>query len=177
MKLLRRALEDNESSGQDGAEQTIVMKGPLAEVYTNALNVAYAKDNPNAETQPTEEQVAAMESQQMDVEVMQKLYAAVADNNAPPTNNFQTVYGVSRDEVSEDVVVDVTKELAQLSAQQDEAEFILIVDATQPSTNGEQHSNPVERVEQLGAALETIVEAHGGRVFHSLKDYAASRKQ
>lgn len=170
MKLLRRALEDANSS--DDNEQTIVMKGPLADVYTKALDVAYAKDNPDAQ-QPEPEAVAAMESQQMDVAIMQKLQAALAAGSAPPTDNFQTVYGVSRDELNDDVVVDVTSELAE---QPENSEFVLVVDATTPGANGEGASAPVERLEEISAALECMVMAHGGKVYSSLKDYAASRK-
>ena len=47
MNLLKRALEsDVEPEGK-----TIVMKGPLSEVYTQALNIAYSKaegDDPSS---------------------------------------------------------------------------------------------------------------------------------
>ena len=175
-RLLRRALEDASSSSQDDTEQTIVMKGSLSEVYTKALDVAYAKEDPAAE-QPSDEDVAVMESQQMDVAVMKSLAAAMADTDAPPTSNFQTVFGVSRDDVTDEVLVEITQELAQHSAAAvPNSEFVLIIDGTTPGPNGATSSAPVENIVQLETALEAMVVAHKGKVFRSLKDYAASRK-
>jgi hypothetical protein len=173
MKMLRRALEDANASDQTGAEQTIVMKGPLAEVYGRALDVAYAKNDPNAD-EPAPEDIAAMESQQMDVAELQKLASSIAAADAAPTNNFQTVYGVARDDLNEDVIVDVTTQLAD---QPDQSEFVLVIDATNPGANGDASSAPQERLEELSSALECMVMAHKGKVFTSLKSYAASRRK
>lgn len=170
MKMLRRALEDANPSDDTGADKTIVMKGPLAEIYGQALAVAMAKEDPNAEA-PAPEAEAALESQQMDVAELQKLAGAMA-NDAAPTSNFQTVYGVARDEMDEDTIVDVT---TQLATQPDLSEFVLVIDSTSPSGNGTSAQEPQERIEEIGAALECMVTAHGGKVFTSLRSFAASR--
>ena len=43
MRFLRRALESSVEQADDG--KSIVMKGPLSEIYTQALNKVYAKNN------------------------------------------------------------------------------------------------------------------------------------
>jgi len=168
MKMLRRALEDANPSD---AEPSIELKGALSDVFRQALDVAYAKADPNAE-EPAPEAVAAMESQQMDVAVMQKLAASLAANQESPTENVQTVYGVSRTDLNDDVVVDVTQELASQSENDD---FVLVIDGVAPGANGDQATAPVEDFVRISAALECMVNAHGGKVFYSLKDYANSR--
>jgi hypothetical protein len=159
--MLRRALEDivPEVTTEDG--ETILMKGPLSEIFTQALDVAYAKENPDEN--------ASLESQQMDVAIMSKLSNAIS-NSPSPTTNLQTVYGVSKDAISEDTVVDVTTELANAP---DESDFVLIIDAV---GNGRNSTEPTERMIDLAEAMECLVECHGGKVFTSLKDYVNSRK-
>jgi len=257
MNLFRQALESEEipAGTIDNAEKTIVMKGPLSEVYTQALHVAYAKDDPvdaptvtetstdnkdvaleaavdkkKKDSKDKKEQIKVkknsfhkwlhknpgekitdadiekglksddphvrkmaifaknakkwhdkatmeafdivafdkviMESQQMDVAIMQKLAASINDNGAPPTDNFQTIYGVSKDDVTDETVVEVTSELAK-----DNGDFVLILDAVNPSS-----SDAVvdEKVVNLSQALETITLSHGCKVFHSLKEYSES---
>lgn len=171
MKMLRRALEDANASNATDAEPTIELKGPLSENFRQALDVAYAKADPNAD-EPAPEAVAAMESQQMDVAVLQKLAASLAANQETPTEQIQTVYGVSRNDLDNDVVVEVTQEVVN---QPDNSEFVLVIDGVNPGANGDQAAAPEETVMQLSSALECIVNAHGGKVFTSFKAYAASR--
>jgi len=154
MKLLARALEAIEAPVPE--EQTVVMMGPLSAIYAKALDIAYAKQDP------------AMESQQMDVAIMQKLAAAMSPNSAP-TSNFQTVYGVSRNALTQDVVIDITQELAK-----NNGEFYLIIDATQPGANGTMSAAPQETFKMI-QALESLVASHGGKVFSNLQDFANSR--
>lgn len=162
--LLAQALESEAIATVAPDEKTIVMKGPLAEVFTRALDIAYAKPDPITGE--------AMESQQMDVAMMQKLAAALNTNDAPPTNNFQTVYGVSRDAVTPQTIVDLTQEITHGS--DDRGDFYLIIDGTQPGDNGNASSTPVDTVRMI-SAMECLVEAHGGKVFTSLEEFAKSR--
>ena len=191
MSLFKRALEDNSEAEQ--TDKTILMKGPLAEIYTNALDIAYAKNPETGERvvdeagkpvmaeppEPTATQDAgniAQETEAIDVMMAQQLARAMAAQDAKPTDSFQTVYGVSKDNVDDDVVVDVTKEIVN---QPENSEFILIMDGTQPSANGSNASVPQERMERmdmLTSALEAIVEVHGGKVYKSLKEFTLSRQ-
>lgn len=181
-RLFRKtlALENDEAITE--TEPTIVMKGPLSDVYTQALDIAYAKEDPTGAsevTPPTDPMpevggvVAALESQQIDVAMMQKLANAMISGDNAPTNNVQTVYGVSQNDLNEDKVVEVTQEVA--GQPENAPDFILIVDGTQPGANSESASAPTERLELLSTAIESIVLANGGKVFHSFPEFIKSR--
>jgi len=253
MNLLKRALEsDVEPEGK-----TIVMKGPLSEVYTQALNIAYSKaegDDPSSTDlvtssvdgiatesvkekekkkkkldikvkknsfhewlhknpgekitdadiekglksddkhvqkmakfaqnakkwhdkaegkKPATESIdfsiesfdnIIMETQQMDITVMNKLLNDMNASSAPPTDNFQTVYGVSKDAVTEEDVIAVTSEVVNTPT---DSEFILVLDAVTPSTATDIVE---EKIVEINAALECIASAYGVKVFNSLKD-------
>lgn len=175
--MLRRALatEDIEAEANTETGGTVLMKGPLSEVFTKALDIAYANDKvENGEDVALESlsknerlvRRIKMESQQMDVAIMQKLSNALNGND---TQNVQTVYGVSKDDVTDETIVDVTTELANVT---EEGDFILVIDAV---GNGE-GSTPTEKVVELTNALECMVTAHGFNVFHSFSDYVRSNK-
>lgn len=157
--LLRRALE----SAEPEQEQTIEIKGPLSEVYTEALNAAYAKVQ-------TGEDSPALESQAIDAMVAQSL--ARYTNPQPHEAANVTIYGVSSADAVPQDIVNVTTELADKPA---ENEFVLIIDATQPSSNSETSGAPAERFVEVGTALESICAAFGCKVYRSLKDFAQSR--
>lgn len=167
--LLRKALENSDSSPDPEQQASIIMKGPLAEVYSKALQAAYDKDNPVI---PLEDDVkAVMESQQIDVAIMEKIAKMVtAQKDIAPTDNFQTVYGVSKDGVTDEVVVDVTNELVNQATQTGNSsrddDFVLIIDGTLPG------GEVAEKYEMLGTALEAVACAYGKRVFHSFEEYA-----
>lgn len=159
--LLRRAME---SEAAQVEEKTIEMKGPLAAVYTEALNQAYAKsDNPDADT-------PALESQAIDAMIAQSLarYTSPDEQEAAAV----TVYGVAEADVSEQTVVDVAQEL---TSKDEGGEFFLIIDATNPSSNGDNSSAPTEEFVRLDAALECMVQSFGGKVYRSLADFAKGR--
>ena len=159
---LRSALEDStvEATGDD---THIVMKGPLAEIYGRALNVMYAKPDPL-----TEEVV--MESMAQDAQYMQKVINAIGSNNDEVENTeLTTVYGVAKSEITDQTVIDITRELAT-PVDKEPTDFVLIIDGTQPGANSEVSSVPQERL----MALEHLVLAHKGRVFGSLLEYAKS---
>jgi hypothetical protein len=288
MHLLRRALEDSSIVNDD--DKTIVMRGPLSEIYTQALNKVYAKDNdqsitpdtngiPPANQDTLDEEAAlealkdkststdkkkivktkkafkpvvkkgsfhewlgkkpgdkitdadiekglksndphvkkmaqfaknakkwhrakkgnkitkeeftgvsleeisnklvskiVLESQQMDVAIMNKMAAALIDPDVEPTDNFTTVYGTSKDSIDKDTVVDVTSELANTP---DNSDFVMVIDATQPGDNSDSVSEPTERVIDLTGALECLVECHNGKTFYDLKsalEYIKAKK-
>jgi uncharacterized Ntn-hydrolase superfamily protein len=178
----------------DGVNQTIVMKGPLSDIYTKALNIAYAKkDKLTGEVEPVEETnivqdtkvggamppannilqdpvaienlVSALESQAIDAALMEKLSRTLNDasDDAPPTDSFQTVYGVSRDDLNEEDLVSIAKDVS--TQPESTSEYIVVIDRTGCS------SDDPEQVMKLSSAIESLIDAFGGKVFSSLEDY------
>lgn len=147
----------------DDKKDTIVMKGPLSEVFTEALNKVYAKPEGGIDG-------ASMESQANDALMMQAL---ASDFNNPPQGDDSggqtTVYGVSAASIDNDDFVDISKEF------EGDDKLVLIVDGVKPGPNSPDDSIPAERAELLTGALESFVKANGGQVFRSLNEYAASR--
>lgn len=195
-QLFRMAMENEGATpavatpAEDVKQPTIVMTGPLAEIYRKALDVAYAKQDTitgkptvgQAEgvtseervAEPTEEDALATESQANDALMLQHLSrltgADEVEEDGSPSAMI-TVYGVSDGEVNDTTVVDVTGHLAQKTPDRD---FILILDATQrPAGTGVGE----ERLIQLGQALETVCEAHGVLVLNSLQELAEHMKK
>lgn len=164
-RVFARALESHDPANDTGTEKkdTIVMKGPLSEVYTQALNAVYAKPEGSPDG-------VAVESQANDALMMQAL---ASDFNNPPSEEESagttTVYGVSGSAPTNDDLIDISKEF------EGDNKLVLIVDGVQPGPNSGDDSIPVERAELLGEALESFVKANGGQVFHSLEEYALSR--
>ena len=264
MRLFNRALESSEEE-----EKTIVMKGPLSDIYCQALSIAYAKDNVDAvdvsdaqpdavpdvamesasngkkktppkkkegldldvkknafhkwlKKEPGEKITSAdiekglkstdphvrrmaqfaknakkwqkgktatedfdivsfnnlvMETQQMDMAMLQKLAASVSPS--APTDNFQTVYGVSKDQLTEEDVVSVTNELAKTNQDKSDGkdvDFILVMDAATPKKpSHDQDAAVVERLVDLSEAMECMVLCNGGKVYHSLREFSENR--
>lgn len=157
---LRSALEgvtEGDANG-DGQPDSVVMTGPLAEVYRNALNIAYAKPDPI-----TGKPAVATESQAIDAMVARAVAEAVAKNTEGPDN--LTIYGVSKVEANDEDVVAVAK---QLATSEKPDEFVLVVDATVPGANGAVggESQYMDSV----ATLESLVKQYGGKVFASLEE-------
>lgn len=191
MKLLRQALAVESAQSQPAAAPAdsaqIQMKGPLADIYSQALAVAYAKDQGKqedlaaaAEAPDHKAVTAVLESQQMDVTLMQELAKLVDPSNGQANPAAaDVVYAVSDQGVSEDDVVEVARGLVQAPpGERGQGDFILIVDGTVPGPNGESAgSEPQEKMQQLGAALESMVQAFGKRVYHSLGEYLSARKK
>lgn len=177
--FLRRALatEDQESSPNPSEQAAIVMKGPLADVYSQALDVAYAKEQPpEAPSEAVTAVAAALESQQMDAEILQEIKEMANSKHEPQAQPPVVVYGVGHDAVTDEVVVQVVQELAA-ATEDDSADhnFVFIVDSTVPTTHGTGSAAPVEVYADLPAALESIVTAAGGKVYHSFAEYIKAR--
>jgi hypothetical protein len=174
MSILRRALEsyDGQPTGNTGHDDgssgdkkdMIVMRGPLSQLYTDALNKVYAKENP-------QEGTIATESQANDALMSLAGEFATQGEDDDQTGGQTTVYGVASQGVQEQDLVDITQELAGPD------KVVLIMDGVAPGPNSPEDTIPAERVEALGAAMESFVTAHGGKVFHSLEEFAESRKR
>lgn len=177
-RVMRLAFESEETSakpeGSQGGEATIVMKGPLSAVMHQALAVVYAKhDTVTGEPTTNQQDNIATESQANDALMLAHL-GRLAQAEPEEGNNddsaIYTVYGVSAPQLTDQVVVDVTRELATKPAQRD---FYLVIDGTKAGANSPDSSAPSETLLELESALECMVRAHGGAVFENFKDLAA----
>lgn len=189
--IFSMALEGEPPAAAEPQEATkqpsIEMKGPLSEIYRKALDIAFAKkdtvsgeatvgqaDDTSAVPAGEKTELAlATESQANDALTLAHMRSLMADTSSGETEEdgepsaLLTVYGVSDGELSEDTVVDLTKELAAKPAERD---FVLILDSTQSvTTGGNANSGVDERFVGLGRALEQMVLAHKGRVYRSLQ--------
>ncbi|SAK59460.1 hypothetical protein AWB81_01849 [Caballeronia arationis] len=176
MSLLKAALEgefvgQQETPAQGASDKEMLeLKGPLSEVFSQALAQAYARPTSN---DPPEGGVAT-ESQANDALAIAQLVNDVemAGAATPSDGNSTVVYGVAASDVKPENIVEVSKDLADRDL--DEAEFVLVMDATNPSVNGDDSGVPTERIEYLGKALEALAEAYGVKVYPSLEAFAAA---
>jgi hypothetical protein len=162
-------------------EPTIVMSGPLSEIFTKALDVAYAKADPVSGTAGI-----GMESQAQDVTVMQKIVESINNNQQQATQEVDMVdgevgapeaagadlqiYGVAKADITDADVVDVADALMNEDTDSRPKDFVVVVDATLPGANGE-GSAPQEHVEYLSEAMEALTKRLGGRFYHSFEEF------
>lgn len=187
-QLLNLALEDDESHKRD---QQIVFNGPLADVFTKALQQAYpqgqvAEPEPGA-TEPAAAAPAApeggeqalavvLESQQMAHAAVTTLAKMLANPQMSGQAQTTNVFGVSRNDLSAGVVVDVAKHVsgAQDAPKPGQGDWVVIVDATMPGSSGQGSGEPEEKMIEINTAIESFVKAAGGKFFTSLKSFAES---
>lgn len=184
-RLINLALE---ATAPEAAQPVIEMRGPLAEVFRKALDVAYAKkDTVTGEDTVGQEEgktavpagekvegaVVATESQANDALLLAHMHSLLVEHGADAGDEEDgspsavlTVYGVSEGDLSQDTVVDITKELANKAPERD---FVMILDSSQ-GDGGSNHGTD-ERFVRLESALEQMVLAHGGRIYHSLTEF------
>lgn len=172
-RLLRLALED--AAPEVDGKPTIVMQGPLCEVFRKALDIAYAKKDTltgepvigqqdNIATESAALQLAAetMANDALMLAHLSRIQDAEPEEQSSPNEPVLNVYGVSLGKISDDTVVDVTKRLAKLPPGRD---FFLVVDAT--------GAGPDSEVANAGEikfmALEQMVKSHGGKTFKDFK--------
>lgn len=149
--FLRAAMEEVAEATNPADEATVLIKGPLSQVFANALDIAYAKPNMPGTT--------ALESQAQEVTLMRQALAGAATGGFSPYANT-VYYSVSKDDATNDDLVNLSKELCDDNSQN--SNFILVIDATGPSSNGEQFSNPTEQFVDL--TMESLVKSFGGKV-------------
>lgn len=216
MSLLRKALEGDQvteqpsvaevtppasplpEAAQPSQEKTVIMQGPLGQVYTQALAMAFSKPDPEQTQETPAETVTeiAMETQANDAIMAENALKAVTGVEADTVENPQAlIYGVSAAHVDDQTVVDVASQLSQFEMDQPE-EFILVVDATDMAASADDGQNPLDQdivkeyalqvngdVEEVNApviseeaqanplipVLESMVTRMGGRVVYSLR--------
>lgn len=156
-------------------EPTIKMSGPLAEIYTQALNVAYAKrDNATGEFNlekeltPVAMEGYSMERMAQDAQALEKVIDDMMDQSTPGNT---TIYAVNRSEVTPEVIVDVAQQLLQEDGKEVPDQLIFVVEA--PSQPNQATSTDLVT---MGATLESLIIGLGGKVFPSLEAYALSLK-
>jgi hypothetical protein len=135
--------------------EAIVMKGPLGQAMTNALNVAYAKTDPV--TGEATVDGAAMESQAQDVTVMSKLINAVNTTDDEDVKDGVEIYAVSEDDITPDTVVDVVNDMDDSDA----GDYVVIADASAPQNEdgtGEVAEDVVDLDAEEVVAIESMME-------------------
>lgn len=162
---------------QDGSK-LIVMKGPLSEVFTKALNVVFAK--PNVVTG----EYVAMESQAIDTVLLKRAEQAVHRRdennvvrvghngaqveNASQTDDDYTIYGVNKLGTTPEDIIAVKGEMSKLNPDE-RSRFALVVNYCVPSHYSPNASAQAESyMLNLETALENMVESMGGKTFRSL---------
>lgn len=186
--MFRMALEgETIEMSRRPEEPTIVMSGPLSEIFTKALDITYAKTDPI-----TDRPQIAQESQAQDVTVMQKIIESINNNSTQTLQSSQAgefsepgadgeglptsgadiqIYGVSKADITSDDVVDVADALMNEDTETKPKDFVVIVDSTLPGANGEGSSAPHESVEYLSEAMEALVHRLGGRFYRSFEEF------
>jgi Ni,Fe-hydrogenase III small subunit len=162
-------------------EPTIVMSGPLSEVFTKALDVAYAKAPQEGAA------VIAQESAAQDVTIMQKIVESINNNQQQATQPVDTagaapagegadlqVYGVAKSDIQDSDVVDVADALMNEDETTRPKEFVVVVDSTIPGANG-MGSAPQEEVEYLSEAMESLTKRLGGKFYRSFEEFVEAR--
>lgn len=165
MKHLRRALENEPDA------KTVVMDGPLSEVYTQALNIAYSKIDP-VTGEPAI--AASLESQQQDMAYLEELAKALAPAT-PVTTSSTTVYGVTPTQLDTQEVVKITQDMADAAKENRTEDYVLIIDGTQDGAAGDTGSGIEQRYVDLSKGLESIADGLGIKVYKSLTEYAKAR--
>lgn len=162
-----------EGSRIDEYEQkrTFVFKGPLSEAMTQALQVAYNKEDPiESEPSDNESENVAMESAAQDQQLLQQLLDRVAPEDAQDADNVTVVYGFPNNSVTSGDVTEIT-EMFQASADAGENvgdEFAIVIDGTDIKDGELVNDEP--KVVNLSAALESIANSYGVKVYRSLAD-------
>jgi hypothetical protein len=155
--FLRRALE-NEKPDE---ERPVVISGPLSDAITQALNTKYAKNQDG-------DNKVATESQAMDDHAMRQLAEMIAPATPEQTDAVR-VYGVSRADIEDQDIVDITEELVNTPSDQRD-DFVVVLDGTGDGGSGE-GSEAEERI----MALEGLMKAFRCRVYPSLEAFAEAR--
>lgn len=155
--FLRAALEDDKPD-----ERPVVVTGPLSEAFTQALNQSLAKNEDG--------QSRALESQAQDDEALQSLAAYFSPTETQ--TDAVTIYGISRSEVEDEHIVEISQELADTSTEQRD-QFVVVIDGT--SNDGANGAGT--ETEQKIMAIESLVKAYGCKIYPSLEAYAQTRKR
>lgn len=164
-KVMRIALEGERE------EEIIVVKGPLGQAVTQALNVSLAKID-SVTGLPTTEGGTALESQAQDITVMQKLINAVNEDPAEDAPEGIEIYGVNAAEVTPETVVEVVNDMDNSD---DDRDYVVVADTAAPQNLTGEGETPNEAIDVNNPspaleALRSAVQAKGGKFYFSLEE-------
>lgn len=162
MKHLKLALEalNEPAAGADNATVTLV--GPLADAYTKALQIALKR-----ETDPKEDPIPAMESQQQDADTLRKILDAINGATNEPTQT--QVYCTGASQLSADEFVDITTRVLE---KRDGEELVFVIDGMQPGEKAGFTGSPGNEIVRVAPALEAFLNRMQIKHYASLADWA-----
>lgn len=162
MGILRTALEGTDLEEDKKEVPTLVMRGPLSEIIYRALNIEYDKEREE------NEEALALESQAQDA-VIFKSFLDGARGTDQGTPNIYTVYGVSKNEIQPETLVE-TKQAIDDQNLVEPSNMFLYVHADE---KGNVSDTQLTSKRLLQEALESMVVEAGGRVFTRMEDLLA----
>lgn len=161
----------------DPQEDQIVMKGPLSEMFTQALNVMYSKTDPVDGSTALESfaKTIGLETQAMDYTALRDLKEALEPKDTA-VKTIQ-VYGVAEDQVEPADVVDITKQLA--TSDDASTEYFFVFDGTHPryqdgngaGTDTLKALEPDTITNELAAAVESVARSYGCKIYYGLESF------
>jgi len=159
-------------------EKSFVFKGPMAEMMTQALQVAYSKKDPvTEEAEVGEEATPALESAAQDQQLLEQMLDRIAPEDAQDSSNVTIVYGFPNDSVTSGDVTEITEEFQRRMEESEDGdiskEVAIVIDGTQIGEDGKEVMKD-EKVVDLTPALESIAQAYGVPVYRSLADVMRS---
>lgn len=157
-------------AGSAEEQLPVVVNGPLSEVYTQALNHVYAKQDevtgeiakPSLETQANDEHAIG---------------ALIGELNQHPGDFVfkvpQTyVYATRRDLITPNSLDDLQSNIDQFEADQGASQYILVNDTSVADTASTDYMSIGEiiNLDRTVETMESLVLSKGGRVVHSFAD-------
>lgn len=162
---------------EQGEKDLMILKGPLAEQFSQALAQMYDK---NKSVEQQEEATAvegvAIESQANDALSLADLADSVQIlGEDDEQDGATTVYGVDANDAKPEDVVEVSQDIDDFDAE--DPDFVLVMNGTGASVNGEESGEGAEpQMNEYGKALEALCDRAGVPVYFSLEAYAHAKK-
>lgn len=149
------------------AEKGIVADGPLSKMYTDTLNELYAKE-------VDERTGIAIETQALDALIDENFWLATRAR----TNNFANqgedvgmLYGVAKQEVSIDDVINVGDSLNEMTDEQKRNTSVVVDVMVKTNNTGDSYDIGPASMNPYEAALEAMCIAHRVPVYASLEEF------
>jgi hypothetical protein len=151
---------------EEGQKELMVLKGPLAEQFSQALAQMYNKNKPVEQQEEAAVEGVATESQANDALSLADLAEDVQIlGEEDVQDGATTVYGVDEADVKPEDVVEVSQEITEFDPEN--PDFVLVMNGD-PAT---------ESVNEYAKALEAMCDRAGVQIFPSLEAFAEKRKE
>jgi len=162
-------------AAEEDKSDDIKLEGPLSNVYFQALNSVYNKDDPNpdhinitlsnhAEGNATDVR-AATETQQVDATIANRALQALISKKvtyaAPPAGT--TLYGASACDINDGDIVEVVKKSGE------KHNFVLVIDYSDPNEEDPTKEIDINDQSELSAVLESMAVRMNIPVFRNLQ--------